>query len=89
MAYYGKEMWKDFQSIFPEHTKTPLRVVIWSILILIDLVIGGFVAFSCGFAQTMPSKNGATMTTIVLAGVAIGLFTVETVIWKAVLRIFR
>ena len=89
MAYYGKEMWKDFQSIFPEHTKTPLRVVIWSILILIDLVIGGFVAFSCGFADNGYTKTDTTLFVIVLAAVAIGLFTVETVIWKAILRIFR
>ena len=85
MAYYSKDMWKDFQSIFPEHTKTVPRIIVWSIILLADLVCVTVLAFHWGILDAMSPKLAPVL---IVAGMLL-LFWVESTIWKAFLRIFR
>lgn len=71
-------------TLFPEQTKSLPRILIWSVIFLIDLilVVGG--AFYLGL---LPSTS--KLTGILLLVVVIGLFWVEGFLWSTFLRLFR
>ena len=70
-------------SLFPEQTKTLPRILVWSVIFLVDLIaiIGG--AFSLGLLEN-PSK----LTGILLMGLCIGIFWLQGVIWGAITKLF-
>lgn len=85
MAYYSKDMWKDFQSMFPEHTKTVPRVILWSIVLLVDLIGVTVLAVHWGILEAVSPKLSPFL---IGAGVFL-VFWLESLIWKAFLKIFR
>lgn len=97
MAYYSNDLWKDFQSMFPEHTKTVPRILIWSVILIIDLIIGAMVVAHFDlFAlrimvgnMTLGDNFSRALALLVMIGVSGGLFLLESVIWTTFLRLFR
>lgn len=70
-------------SLFPEQTKTIPRIIVWSIIFLLDLiaVVGG--AFYLGLLDF-----GSKLAVAVVAVVAVGLFWLEGVIWYGTVKLF-
>ena len=70
-------------TLFPEQTKTLPRILVWSVIFLLDLiaVIGG--AFSLGLMD-----SASKITGVLLIAVCVGLFWLEGVIWGAVRKLF-
>ena len=78
-------------SLFPEQTKTLPRIIVWSIVFLLDLilVIGG--AMYLGWLEfgSYHSQNTMKLVSAGLIALAVGLFWLQGVIWGAVTRFFQ
>ena len=65
-------------ALFPEQTKTVPRIIVWSLVFMVDLVmvIGG--SFCCGLLDL--GRNGNLMGMLLIAAV-VGLFWLQGKIW--------
>ena len=78
-------------TLFPEQTKTIPRIIVWSIIFLIDLVAGIVTAVHFGLLQpgNFQNMNGMYLGgTLLLAGI-VGVFWLQGVIWGAITKWFR
>ena len=73
-----------FRSLFPEQTKTIPRIIVWSIVFLLDLILGVAVAFRFGLLSS-GGKWGAAL----LVAAIVGLFWLQGKIWYAVVNSFQ
>ena len=67
-------------ALFPEQTKTLPRILVWSVIFLIDLVVVVAVGFRFGLIidQTdMPNKGG----TLLLLAAVVGIFWLQGYLW--------
>lgn len=77
--------------LFPEQTKTLPRILVWSVIFLLDLCICVFGAYHFGLLQFDRYRN----TTESLLGMLplfiaiIGLFWLQGVIWGWICKLFR
>lgn len=78
-------------SLFPEQTKTVPRMIVWSIIFLLDLIliIGG--AFYLGLLQydTYQNQNGIKLVSAGLIGLVVGLFWLQGVVWYGIVRFLQ
>lgn len=78
-------------SLFPEQTKTIPRIVVWSIVFLLDLilVLGG--AFYLGLLQydSYQSRNIMKLVSAGVIALVVGLFWLQGVVWYRVVRFFQ
>lgn len=88
MAQY-QNLGDDLSSIFPEQTKAIPRIIVWSIIFIIDLGLAAFLAFQTGLIDLLDGKLGSLLVTGLTLIVAGGLFWAESLIWKTILRLFR
>lgn len=72
-------------TLFPEQTKTLPRILVWSVIFLLDLTILAAGAFSTG---VFPSQGGI-FAGILFFGVLIGLFWLQGVLWGWACRLWR
>ena len=78
-------------TLFPEQTKTLPRIIVWSIIFLIDLTVCIFGAFHFGLFQ-FENYSNTTQTALASLLLILGiifLFWLQGVIWGAVMRLFR
>ena len=71
-------------SLFPEQTKTLPRIIVWSFVFLLDLILGVVGGFYFGLLA-MESKLAAW---ILIAGI-VGVFWLQGKIWYAAAGYFR
>ena len=78
-------------SLFPEQTKTLPRIIVWSIIFLLDLilVIGGGVYLGWLEFGSYHSQNTMKLVSAGLIALAVGLFWLQGVIWGAIVRFFQ
>lgn len=88
MAQY-QNLGDDLSSIFPEQTKAIPRIIVWSIIFIIDLGLAAFLVFQTGLIDLLDGKLGSLLVTGLTLIVAGGLFWAESLIWKTILRLFR
>lgn len=78
-------------ALFPEQTKTIPRIIVWSIIFLLDLTLGAVGAMHLGLFQ--PDKFNNTNGTMLGAGLLlvaiIGVFWLQGVIWFAIVKLFQ
>ena len=72
-------------TLFPEQTKTVPRIIVWSIIFLLDLILGVVGAAHFGLLQTDNPKIAAGL----LIAVIVGIFWLQGVIWYAIVNFFR
>lgn len=78
-------------TLFPEQTKTIPRVIVWSIIFLVDLILGIGGAVYFGLLQPGSYRTMNEMTLVagfVLVGI-VGVFWLQGAIWFAVVKAFR
>lgn len=78
-------------TLFPEQTKTLPRILIWSVIFLIDLSLGVFAAIHFGLLRP-ENYNGIRDMMIPVALLVTGIvvvFWLQGIIWGAITRLFR
>lgn len=78
-------------SLFPEQTKTLPRIIVWSIIFLLDLGIGIGAATYFGLLQfgEYRSQNQMMLSSGLLIAVIIGIFWLQGRIWYAIVNWFQ
>ena len=71
-------------SLFPEQTKTIPRIIVWSIIFLLDLILGVAGAFRFGLLSA-----GGKWGTALLVAAILGLFWLQGKLWYAVVNYFH
>lgn len=84
-AHYH-DIGKEVREMFPEQTKSPLSIFIWTVLFLIDVAIVFFVAYHLGF-DILKANNKNVLTVYLVA--ACGLLGIEFFIYKVFRSLFR
>ena len=68
-----------FRTLFPEQTRSVYSIIVWSIVLLLDIIVLAGIAVSQGWTGVF-SKTGI----LLLLAAAILLFWLEGVLWSAV-----
>lgn len=78
-------------TLFPEQTKTIPRIIVWSIIFLLDLtlVVVGAVHFGLLELGQFNSMRNMTLPGILLLAVLFGIFWLQGVIWGAITKFFQ
>lgn len=78
-------------TLFPEQTKTIPRIIVWSIVFLLDLIlgIGGAVRFGLLEFGKYSSMNNMTLAAGLLLVAIVGVFWLQGVIWYGAVRFFQ
>lgn len=75
-------------SLFPEQTKTLPRVIVWSIIFLLDLIFGLGGAHYFGFLEYTRYHDMRLVSGLLVAAI-IGIFWLQGRIWYAIVGYFR
>ena len=73
-----------FRSLFPEQTKTIPRIILWSIIFLLDLILGVVVAFRYGLLDHS-GKLGVPLLVIAV----VGIFWLQGKLWYGIVNYFQ
>ena len=78
-------------SLFPEQTKTLPRIILWSIVFLLDLILGIGGAFYLGWLQPTAyrSTNSYSLVIGVLLAGILGIFWLQGAIWYGIVKYFQ
>ena len=78
-------------TLFPEQTKTIPRIIVWSIIFLLDLTLVVFGALHFGlldFGQYTSMRN-MTLPGILLFAVLFAIFWLQGFIWYGIVKFFQ
>ena len=70
-------------SLFPEQTKTLPRILVWSVIFLVDLILGIFLAFQYGLLN----YNSRLVVSLLFLAI-VGVFWLQGKIWYAIVNYF-
>lgn len=78
-------------SLFPEQTKTVPRIIVWSIIFLLDLilVIGGAAYLGWLEFGSYRSRDAMALVSVVLVALTAGLFRLQGAVWYAIVKLFH
>ena len=78
-------------TLFPEQTKTIPRIIVWSIIFLLDLVLVVFGAFHFGLLQfgNYTSMRQMTLPGLLLLAVLFGMFWLQGFLWFGIVKFFK
>jgi len=78
-------------SLFPEQTKTLPRILVWSIIFLLDLSIGIGAATYFGLLQfgEYRSQNQMMLSAVLLIAAIVGIFWLQGWIWYGIVNYFK
>lgn len=78
-------------SLFPEQTRTVPRILVWSIIFLLDLSIGIGAAAYFGLLQFREyrSQNQMMLSSGLLIAAIVGIFWLQGRIWYALAKYFQ
>lgn len=78
-------------SLFPEQTKTLPRIIVWSIIFLLDLIlgIGGAAYFGLLNYDSFRSQNQMMLSSGLLIAVIVGVFWLQGKLWYGIIRWFQ
>lgn len=96
-------VWKPYQdqqnrayssiltTLFPEQTKTLPRILVWSVIFLLDLSLCVFGAFHFGLLQFGNYRNTteATLGVLPLLAAVLGIFWLQGVLWGWITSFFK
>ena len=75
-----------FRSIFPEQTKTPIHIVIWSIILLADIM---FCVLGALFLGIINLENFSKWTIALVLVTSVALFWLQGIIFGAIAKLFK
>lgn len=78
-------------TLFPEQTKTLPRILVWSIVFLLDLILVVCGAFYFGLLQfdTYRSQTETMLGTLGLLAVLFGLFWLQGWLWGHICKLWK
>ena len=78
-------------TLFPEQTKTLPRILVWSVIFLLDLTLCLFGALHFGLLQLDSYRNTNQMAlgTLPLLAAVVGIFWLQGVIWGWITKFFK
>lgn len=78
-------------TLFPEQTKTLPRILVWSMIFLLDLIVIVFCAYYFGFLpfDGCSNRNHLKSGSILLLASIIGLFWFQGWLWGCVCRLWK
>lgn len=78
-------------TLFPEQTKTLPRIIVWSIIFLLDLTLVVFGAVHFGLLQLgqFNSMRDLTLPGLLLLAALFGIFRLQGFIWYSIVRFLR
>ena len=78
-------------TLFPEQTKTLPRIIVWSIIFMLDLVLVVFGAFHFGLLQlaNYSSMRQMTLPGLLLLAALFGIFWLQGFIWYGIVKFFQ
>ena len=78
-------------TLFPEQTKTLPRIIVWSIIFLLDLmlVVGVSVSFDLLRFDQIRTSNGTMLAGMLLLAATAGIFWLQGAIWYAIVKFFQ
>ena len=78
-------------TLFPEQTKTISRIIIWSIIFMVDLIfgIGGAAYFGLLQFGNYSSTNSMMLSAGLLIVAIIGIFWLQGKIWYAIVNAIK
>lgn len=78
-------------TLFPEQTKTLPRIIVWSIIFLLDLILVVCAAFHFGLLQlgNYSSMRQMTLPGLLLLAVLFGIFWLQGFIWYGIAKFFQ
>ena len=72
-------------TLFPEQTKTLPRLLVWSVIFLLDLTVLAAAAFSL---QIFPT-HGGMFSGLLFIGILVGLFWLQGAVWGWITGFFK
>jgi len=78
-------------TLFPEQTKPLPRILVWSVIFLLDLTLGIFGALHFGLLQldSYRSTSHMTLGILPLLAAVVGIFWLQGVIWGWITKFFK
>lgn len=76
-------------TLFPEQTRTLPRILVWSVIFLIDLTVAAFATVYYGLLDWFTNQTGMTLAYGVLFLVVVGVFWLQGWIWQKITGLFR
>ena len=73
MSHNHHDMGKSIRESFPEQTNSPLSIIIWTFLFLIDVAVVFYVAHLLGFNILKANNKNVLTVYLVLAGILLGI----------------
>ena len=73
-------------SLFPEQTKTLPRIILWSIIFLLDLILG--IAGAAHFGLLEPGPHSKLTAALLIAAI-IGIFWLQGAVWYGIVNYFK
>ena len=73
-------------SLFPEQTKTLPRIILWSIVFLLDLILG--IGGAAHFGLLEPSPHSKLISVLLIAAI-IGIFWLQGAVWYGIVKLFH
>lgn len=92
---YTDQKNRAYQSIlttlFPEQTKTIPRIILWSIIFLVDLILGIGGAAYLGLLQfdRFRTTNEMMLVGSLIVLVIVGIFWLQGFVWYAIVNFFK
>ena len=79
------------KTLFPEQTKTIPRIIVWSIVFLLDMILGvvGAVYFGLLQPEKFNGNNQAKLGVLLLIVAIVGVFWLQGVIWFSIVKVFQ
>ena len=71
-------------SLFPEQTKTIPRIIVWSLIFMLDLILGVVVGVQFQWLQ-----SGSKLVTALLIAAIVGIFWLQGAVWYGIAKFFR
>ena len=78
-------------TLFPEQTKTVPRIIVWSIVFLLDLIFIVFAVMHFGLLELgqFNSMRDLTLPGLLLLAALFGIFWLQGFIWYGIARFFQ
>jgi hypothetical protein len=78
-------------TLFPEQTKTIPRIIVWSIIFMVDLIIGIVGAVYFGLLQfgNYRSSNEMMLVASILVAAIVGVFWLQGKIWFTIVKLIK
>lgn len=76
-------------TLFPEQTKTLPRILVWSVIFLIDLMIGAYCIYRYDLLAWCSNQAGTTLAYGIFFLVVVGVFWLQGWLWQKLMGLFR